>query len=67
MLDYLCHEKYYKPIGIDLSRQTNTIITQQINFTEKLHEDDGAKMFFVAEKLLRTILNFSLDSSILKE
>ena len=36
VLDYLYHQKYYKPIGIDLSRQTNTNILQQINFTRKL-------------------------------
>ena len=48
--DYLYHQKYYKVIGIDLSRQTNTIISQQINFTKKLEEDDGAKIFIIAEK-----------------
>ena len=48
--DYLYHQKYYKVIGIDLSRQTNTIISQQINFTKKLEEDDGAKFFIIAEK-----------------
>ena len=48
--DYLHHQKYYKVIGIDLSRQTNTIISQQINFTKKLEEDDGAKIFIIAEK-----------------
>ena len=34
--DYLYHQKYYKPIGIDLSRQTNTNIPQQITFAGKL-------------------------------
>ena len=34
---------------MDLSRQTNTTIPQQISFTGKLEEDKGAK----------TILNFS--------
>ena len=48
--DYLYHQKYYKVIGIDLSRQTNRIISQQINFTKKLEEDDGAKIFIIAEK-----------------
>ena len=50
LLDYLHHQKYYKIIGIDLSRQTNTIIPQQANFVGKLEEDDGATMFFVCEK-----------------
>ena len=46
LLDYLYHQKYYKLIGIDLSRQTNTSsIPQQINFIGKLEEDDGATMF----------------------
>ena len=56
--DYLYHQKYYKVIGIDLSRQTNTIISQQINFTKKLEEDDGAKIFIIAEKQWKTILNY---------
>ena len=41
LLDFLCHQNYYKLIGIDLSRQTNASLSQQINFTEKLEEDDG--------------------------
>ena len=60
-------QDYYKLIGIDLSRQTNTNIPQQINFTGKLEEDDGAVMFFIAEKQQKTILNFSLDSLIVTE
>ena len=50
LLDYLHHQKYYKLIGIDLSRQKNTSIPQQISFTGNLEEDDGAAMFFIAEK-----------------
>ena len=46
LLDYLYHQKCYKRIGTDLSRTTNTSISQQINFTGKLEEDDGATMFF---------------------
>ena len=67
LLDYLYHQNYYKLIGIDLSRQTNTSIPQQINFTGKLEEDDGATMIFVSEKQQKTILNFSLDSIIVTE
>ena len=51
-------------IGIDLSRQANTRILQQIDFVGKLEEDDGATMFFIAEKQQKTILNFSVDSLI---
>ena len=46
LLDYLYHQSYYKLTGIDLSRQANTNIPEQINFTGKLEEDDGATMFF---------------------
>ena len=67
LLDYLYHQKYYKLIGIDLSRQTNTNISQQINFTGKLKEDHGPRMFFIVEKQQKTILNFSLDSLFVTE
>ena len=33
LLDYLYHQNYYKLIGIDLPRQANTSIPQEINFT----------------------------------
>ena len=61
VLDYFYHHNYYKLIGIDLSRQMNTSIPQQINFTGNLEENDDASMFFVAEKQQKTILNVSLD------
>ena len=64
LLDYLHHQKYHKLIGIDLSRKANTSIPQQINFTEKLEEDDGTTMFFIAKKQQKTIPNFSLNSLI---
>ena len=44
--------------------QTNTSIPQQTNFVGNLEEDDGATMFFIAEKQQKTILKFSLDSLI---
>ena len=64
LLDYLHQQTYYKLIGVDLSKQTNTIIPQQISFVEKLEEDDGATMFFVCGNQQKAILNFSLGSSI---
>ena len=67
LLGYLYYQNYYELIGIDLSRQRNMNIPQQINFRRKLEEDDGAVMFFIAEKQQRTILNFSLDSLIVTE
>ena len=54
VLDYLYHQKFYKRIGVDLSRQANTNIPR----------DDGAKIFFIAEKV---ILDFSWDSLIVTE
>ena len=62
LLDFSYYQNYYKLIGIDLSRKTNTSIPQQINFEGKLEEDDGATMFFIAEKQHKTIPIFSLDS-----
>ena len=50
LLDYLSHQKYYKLIGIYLSRQTNMNILQQINFTGKLKKDDGATLLMKNSK-----------------
>ena len=38
LLCFSYYQNYYKLIGIDLSRQTNTSISQQINFVEKLEK-----------------------------
>ena len=65
-MDYLYNQKYYKLIGIDLSRQKNTNIAQQINFVEKLEEDDGATMLLIAEKQQKTILNYSKKLSVIQ-
>ena len=48
LLEFSYHQNYYKLIGIELSRQTNTSIPQQMNFAGKLEKDDGAVMFFIA-------------------
>ena len=50
LLDYLYYQKYYNLIDIDLTRETNASISQQINFVGKFEEHDGATMFFVARK-----------------
>ena len=65
-LDYLYHQKYYKLIGIDLLRQKDTNMSQQINFTGKLEEDNAVTMFYIAVKQQKTILIF-LDSLIITE
>ena len=67
LLDYLYHQNYYKLIDIDLSRQKNRSIPQQIYFTRKLEKDDGGVMIFIAGKLQETILNFPLNSLIVSE
>ena len=67
VLDYLYHQNYYKLIGIDLSRQGNTSIPQQINFLGQLEEDDSGTMLFIAEEQQKPILSVSLDSLIVTE
>ena len=42
-LDFSYNQDYCKFIGIDLSRQTNTNILQQINFTGKLVNSGTSK------------------------
>ena len=49
LLGYLYHERHYKRIGIDLSRETNTTFPQQTNFVEKLEEEHGATIFVIPE------------------
>ena len=50
LLEYLYYQKCFKIIGINLSRQRDTNIPQQINFTGKLEENDGPAMIFIGEK-----------------
>ena len=47
LLDFSYHQNYYKFVGIDSSRQTNTSISQQINFVKKLEEYDVTIMFLL--------------------
>ena len=59
---------YHQLFCIDLSREPDLNIPQQINFTGKLEEDDGAKKkFFIAENQQKVILSFSLDSLVVTE
>ena len=44
------HQNYYKFIGIDLPRQTNTSIPEHVNFVWKVEEDDRTIMFFISEQ-----------------
>ena len=52
LLDFSYHQNYYKLVGTDLSRQTNTRIPQKIHLGRKWEE---------------TIQNCSLDSWIVTE
>ena len=63
-LNFSYHQNYFKLIGIDLSRQANTSVSQQINFVGKYN---GARMLFIAEKQHKTILNLSVDSLFVTE
>ena len=60
------HHNYYKLIAIDLSIQTNTRISQQINFTETLKEDNGATMFSIAENYPKLSFRFINCNGIIK-
>ena len=66
LLNYLYYQRCYKLVGINLSRQIKTSILQQIIFLKKLEGNDAAAMFFIAKKQQKIILNFPLDSLIVK-
>ena len=64
LLDIEYFSKHYKLNATDLSKQIeleNPDLKQQINFIEKL-EDNEATMFFIIEKSEETTLNFSQSS-----
>ena len=66
LLDCLYHQ-IYKLIDIDLSRETNTTIHPENQFCRKIGRKLRWNSVFIAEKVQRTILNFSLDSLIITE
>ena len=62
-LDFSYFKENYRLIAIDLSKQTKLKDMQQINFIEKLeNQDHGATMFFIMEKSKETTFNFSQNS-----
>ena len=64
LLDYEYFSKNYKLISIDLSKQIelgNPYIKQEINFIDKLEEDE-ATMFFIIEKSKETTFEFLQNS-----
>ena len=56
LLDFSYHQNYYKLI--DLSRQTNTNMPQQINFSWKLEQDNGLRIFFFFLLLNSSVTEF---------
>ena len=57
LLDYDYFKKPYKLIAIDLSKQENEDLFQQINFIGRL--ENAANVFIIIEKKENTILEFS--------
>ena len=63
LLDFAYFKENYKLIATDLSKQTKFKDPQQINFIEKLkNQDHGATMFFIIKKSKETTFNFSQNS-----
>ena len=63
-MEYEYFSNYYKLIAIDLSKQIeleNIKLKQKINFIGKL-EDDRTTMFFIIEKSVEAIFEFSQNS-----
>ena len=56
-MDYEYFKEHYKLIAIDLSKQTDDLKQQQINFIGRLEQN--AAICFIIEKDEETILNFS--------
>ena len=59
------YQNCYKLIGINLSRQTNKIIPKQINFMEKLEENNGGSKRFSKKlnpKKISNLLNEANNS-----
>ena len=64
LLDYEYFKYHYKSVAIDLSKQIeleNPDLKQQINFIERLQENN-ATMFFIIEKKEETTFDFSKNS-----
>ena len=64
LMDYEYFKDHYQLIAIDLSKQIeleNPDLKQQINFVERL-EENNSTMFFIIEKKEETTFNFSQNS-----
>ena len=64
LLDYEYFKDHYQLIGVDLSKQIELEhfdLEQQINFIERL-EENNATLFFIIEKKEETTFDFSQNS-----
>ena len=50
LFDFSYHQNYNK-LGIDLSRQKIRVFPPKVSFTGNVEEDDGATIFFIANKM----------------
>ena len=66
LIDYPNFIKYYKLIAVDLNKQQKLDADpkeiQQINFTENVTSEEGARMYFVTEEAKKKVLDFSEGS-----
>ena len=63
LLDYAYFKNYYKMIAIDLSKQqaldADPRVIQQVNFTANLDRAGNARIYFILEEAIETVLDFS--------
>ena len=62
LIDYPYFIKYYKLIAVDLSKQQKLDADpkeiQQINFTENVTSEEGARMYFITEETKKSFRFF---------
>ena len=63
LLNFAYFKKHYKLMTTDLSKQTELKDIHQINFLEKLeNQDHGTTIFSIIDKSEETTLNYSQNS-----
>ena len=62
LLEFVYFKENYRPIAIDLSKQTKSKDPQQLNFVDKFKDqNNGATMFVIIEKSEENTFEFSQD------
>ena len=62
LLELFYFKENYRPIAIDLSKQTKSKDPQQLNFVDKpKDQNNGATMFVIIEKSEENTFEFSQD------